>query len=91
MIVGFLKVWYAVLRMLEVYYKIFDKFCHVDSIKELEIDTDSLYLALAHDKFYDCIQPSKKAVWEALRQHDCDGSFKADAVQIFFPRTCCDE
>ena len=88
MIVSFLKVWYATLRMLEVYYKIFDKFCHVDSIKELEMDTDSLYLALAHDN---SIQPSKKPVWEALRQHDCDDSFKADAVQIFFPRTCCDE
>ena len=28
---------------------------------------------------------------EALREDDCDDSFKADAVQNFFPRTCCDK
>ena len=24
-------------------------------------------------------------------EHDCDDSFKADAVQNFFPTTCCDK
>ena len=75
--------------MLELYYNFFDKFCDVDTFEELEIDTDSLYLALAHDNLCDCIRPSKKAEWEALREHDCADSFKADAVQNFFPRTCC--
>ena len=66
--------------MLELYYIFFDKFCDVDTFEELEMDTDSLYLALAHDNLYDCIRPSKKADWETLREHDCDDSFKADAV-----------
>ena len=55
------------------------------------MDTDSFYLALAQDNLYDCIRSSKKAEWEAPREHDCDDSFKADAVQKFFPRSCCDK
>ena len=31
----------------------------------------------------------KKQKWEALRQRDCNDSFQADAIQNFFPRTCC--
>ena len=77
--------------MLELYYNFFDKFCDVGTFEELEVDTDSLYLALAHNILYDCIRPSKKAEWEALREHDCDDSFKADAVKNFSPRTCCDK
>ena len=90
-IVGFFILQYAKLRMLELYYNFFDKFCDVDTFKELEIDTDSLYLALAHNNLYECIRPSKKSEWEALREHDCDDSFKADVVKNFFPGTCCDK
>ena len=77
--------------MLELYGNFFDKIWDVDVFEKLETDTDSLYLALAHNKLCNCIRPSKKAEFEALREHDCDDSFKAYAVQIFFPRTCCDK
>ena len=77
--------------MLELYYNFFDKFGDVDTFEELEMDTDSLYLALAHDNLYDWIRPSKKAEWEPQREHDCDDSLKADAVQNSFPRTCFDK
>ena len=30
-----------------------------------------------------------KKEWEALRHQDCNDSFQADAIQNFFPRTCC--
>ena len=53
------------------------------------MDTDSLYLALAHENLYDCVRPARKQQWEALRQQDCNESFQADAIQTFFPRTCC--
>ena len=79
-IAGFFILQYAKLRMLELYYNFFHKFCDVDTFEDLEMDTDSLYLALAYDNLYNCIRPSKKAEWEALREHDCDDSFKADAV-----------
>ena len=58
-IVGFFILQYAKLRMLKLYYNFFDKFCDVNKLKELEIDTDSLYLALAEEILYDCIQPEK--------------------------------
>ena len=58
-IVGFFILQYAKLRMLELYYNFFDRFCDVDKFEELEMDTDSLYLALAHENLYDCIRPAK--------------------------------
>ena len=90
-IVVFFVLQYAKLRILVLYYNFFDKFCDVDTFEDLEKSTDSVYLALAHDNLYNCIRPSKKAEWEDLREHDCDDSFKADAVQKFFPRICCDK
>ena len=48
-IVGFFILQYAKLRMLEIYYNFFDKFCDVNKFEELEMDTDSLYLALAEE------------------------------------------
>ena len=48
-IVGFFILQYAKLRMLELYYNFFDKFCDMNKIEELEMDTDSLYLALADE------------------------------------------
>ena len=45
-IVGFFILQYAKLRMLELYYNIFDKYCDVTRYEELDMDTDSLYLAL---------------------------------------------
>ena len=56
----------AELRMLELYYNFFDKFCDVNIFEELEMDTDSLYLALAEEKLYDSIQPEKRDIWEKL-------------------------
>ena len=90
-IVGFFILQYAKLRMLELFYNFFDKFCDVDTFEELEMDTESIYLALAQDKLYDRIRPSNKAEWEFLRESDWDDSFKADAVQNFFPRNCFDK
>ena len=65
-IVGFFILQYAKLRMLELYYNFFDKFCDVNKFEELEMDTDSLYLALAEENLYDCIKPDKRAAWEKL-------------------------
>ena len=50
-IVGFFILQYARLRMLELFYKFFDKFCDVNKFEELETDTDSLYLALAEKTY----------------------------------------
>ena len=62
-IVGFFILQNDKLRMLELYYNFFDKFCDVKKFEGLEMDTDSLYLALAEEDLDDCILPSKRAEW----------------------------
>ena len=54
-IVGFFKLQYAKLRMLELYYNFFDKFCDVNKFEGLKMDTDSVYLVLAEEDLDDCI------------------------------------
>ena len=58
-LVGFFILQYAKLRMLELYYKFFKKFCDTDKYEELEMDTDSLYLALSEENLEDVILPEK--------------------------------
>ena len=84
-IVGFFILQYAKLRMLELYYNFFDEFCDVNKFEELEMDTDSLYLALAEEDLDDCILPSKRAEWTERRSKDCRDDFRADAKNNFFP------
>ena len=88
-IVGFLILQYAKLRVLELYYNFFTRFCDVNKFEEFEMDTDSLYLALAEKELEDCIRPEMRAEWQSLRSNDCVDSFTADAVANFFPRTWC--
>ena len=88
-IVGFFILQYAKLRMLELYYNFFTRFCDVNKFEELERDTNLLYLALAEKELEDCIKPEMRAEWQRLRSNDCVDSFTADAVPNFFLRTCC--
>ena len=88
-IVGFFILQYAKLGMLEMYYNFFTKFCEVNNCEELEMDTDSLYLAVVEKKLGDCIGPEMRAGWQRLRSNDCVDSFTAEAVANFFPRTYC--
>ena len=88
-IVGFFILQYAKLRMLELYYNFFERFCDVNKLEELEMDTDSLYLALSEKELYDCIREESKAEWTLLRTEDCNDDFTANATTNFFPRTCC--
>ena len=87
-IVGFVILQYAKLRMLELYYNFFTKFRDVAKFEVLEMDTDLLYLALAEKKLEVCIKPEMRTERQRLRSNDCVDSFTADAV-AFFPRTCC--
>ena len=88
-IVVFLILQYAKLRMVELYYNFFTRFCDVNKFEELEKDTDSLYLALAEKELEDCIRPGMRAEWQRLRSNDCVDNFTADAVANFVHRTCC--
>ena len=88
-IVGFFILQYAKLRMLELYYNFFERFCDVNKFEELEMDTDSLYLALSEKELYDCIREESKAEWNLLRTEDCKDDFTANATTNVVPRTCC--
>ena len=88
-IVGFFILQYAKLRRLELYYNFFTRFCDVNKFEELEMDTDSLYLALAEKELEDCIRPEMRTEWLKLRSNDSVDTFTADAVANFFPGICC--
>ena len=61
-IVEFFILQYAKLRMLELYFDFFKKFCDTDKYEELGMDTDSLYLALSEKNFGRCYS-SRKTSW----------------------------
>ena len=86
---GFSILQYGKLRMLELYYNFFERFCDVNKFEELEIDTDSLYLALSEKELYDCVREESKAEWSLLSTEGCKDDFTANATTNFFPRTCC--
>ena len=88
-IVGFFILQHAQLRMLEFYYNFFKKFCDTEKYEKLEMDTDSLYLALLEENLEDINLPEERNEWEAIRSRDCTDSFTANATSNFFPRTCC--
>ena len=85
-IVGFFFLQYAKLRMLELHYNFFKKFCDTEKHEELEVDTDSLYLALSEKNLEGIILPEKRNEWEAIRPRDCTDIFTANATGKFFPR-----
>ena len=88
-IVAFFILHYAKLRMLELYYIFFKKICDTENYEELEMDTDSLFLALSEENLDDIILTEKRNEWEAIRSRDCTDSFTANATGNFFPRTYC--
>ena len=87
-ILGIFILKYAKLRTLALYYKFFKKFCDTDKYEELEIDNDSLYLALSEKNLEDVSVPQKRAEWDQLRSKDCTDNFTANATDNFFAKTC---
>ena len=70
-------------------YIFFERFSDTEKYEKLEMDTDSLYLALSEENLEDLILPEKRNEWETIRSRDCTDSFSANAIGNFFPRTCC--
>ena len=80
---------YAKLRMLELYYNFVTKLCYVNKFEELELDRDSLPLALAEKELGDCTRPEIRPEWQRLRSIDCFDRVTADALAIFFSQRYC--
>ena len=82
-IVGFFILQYAKLRRLEICCNFSKKFCDTDKYDELEMHTDSLYLALSQKNLEEVILPEKRAEWDQLRSNDCTDNFTANATDNF--------
>ena len=54
----------AKLRMLQFYYEFLDYYLDRRDFELIQMDTDSMYFALAHDKFDDAIKPDYRAQFE---------------------------
>ena len=90
-IVGFFILQYAKLTMLQLYYSFFQLFCDPQKFELIEMDTDSLYMALAGETLADIIKPEMKLIWDLSRQDDCRDDFAANGHSNFFPRNCCNK
>ena len=88
-VVRYFMLQYAKLRTLELYYDFFTIFCDVNKIEELEIEPDSLYLALAEKELENYIRSGIGMKWQRSRSNDCVEGFTADALAVFVQRTCC--
>ena len=60
-IVGFITFQITKLRRLELHYNFFSKLFGINKIDELDMDTDSLYVAFAEKELEDCIRLEMKA------------------------------
>ena len=54
----------AKLRMLEFYYDFVDKFCDRRDFEVIQMDTDSLYMALSTDNFDSAVRPEMKELYK---------------------------
>jgi hypothetical protein len=89
--VAFFILQLAKLRMLEFRYDFLDAICIPEKFQEMQMDTDSLYLALAGKTVEDIIRPEMRQHWAAARARDCvQVEFLPDDKFNWFPRTCCD-
>ena len=59
--IGYFVYQYAKLRMLEFYYDCLDKFVSRSDFQLLEMDTDSLYMALSEKRLEDVIRPELRS------------------------------
>ena len=65
--IGFFVYNYAKLRMLEFYYHCIDRFVDRADFELLEMDTDSLYMALAADSVEELIKAERREEFEATK------------------------
>ena len=71
------------LRMLELHYNFFQEYRDQIKFEELEMDTDSLYLALAESSIPDSIKQDMVKEWAFIRRRDCTNEFEADSLWFF--------
>ena len=66
--IGFFVYAYAKLKMLTFYYEVLDRFLEHDSFCVVEMDTDSLYIALSANSLDDIVKPHLRTEWDSIKQ-----------------------
>jgi hypothetical protein len=90
--VGYFILQYAKLRMLQFYYDFLDTYLDRTTFQALEMDTDSLYLAMSNENILNLIKPTMKEKYvRRLKQFCCDDVTLSteNENEFFFPRACC--
>ena len=86
---GFFSILQARMKTFELYYNFFfKKLCNTDKEEEMEIDTGSLYSALA-ETFSTSVSKEKENKSGNCCEADCNDTSTADACCKFFAHTCC--
>ncbi|KAL5260053.1 hypothetical protein ACHWQZ_G010240 [Mnemiopsis leidyi] len=62
--IGFFVYQYAKLRMLNFYFDVVDRFVSREDYNMLEMDTDSLYMALSGTSLEEIVKPELRSEWE---------------------------
>ena len=76
--------------MLELYYTFFQEYRDQYNFEDLEMDTDSLYLALAENNTPDCLKQDMVEEWAFIRRGYCTNEFETDSSETSTqPRNCC--
>ena len=55
----------------------------------MEMDTNSLYLAVLHDSLEDCIKLDMREACNNIRMNNCSHNLAKDSSNNLFPRSCC--
>jgi len=88
---GYFILMNAKLKMLQFYYDFLMKYINPSDFAFLQMDTDSIYLAISKDNFCDIIKPEflnryNDAIYNQCHLNDIDVSSENN----WFPRECCD-
>ena len=66
--IGFFVYSYAKLKMLSFYYEVLDRFFEHDDFCIVEMDTDSLYLALSAETLDELVKPHLREEWKLAKK-----------------------
>ncbi|KAJ8298575.1 hypothetical protein KUTeg_022635 [Tegillarca granosa] len=90
--VRFFILQYAKQHMLVFYYDFKDTYIDRSDFEYVEMDTDSAYMAISSPNLESIIKPDMKAKYQKQLIENCNEyQFKADGINHWFPRNCCDE
>ena len=90
-ILGFFILQYAKLTMLQLKYYFFTSFCKANKYELIEMDTDSLHMALSEEKLDEILRPEMQPLWYRMRVSNCSEFLATSSSGIFFPRDCCNK